>query len=84
MNNKKNTLSSSKNISSHLREQIRHSITENKISEMLNKIDNPIEYINAITKLLPYAIGKIKATETESIEDNEKIVICLNLNEEKL
>ena len=30
---------------------------------MLDKIDSPTEYINAITKLLPYSIGKVKAYE---------------------
>ena len=32
----------------------------NKIREMLNKIEDCVEYINEITKLLPYAIGKKK------------------------
>jgi hypothetical protein len=37
--------------------------------EMLDKIDSPTEYINAITKLLPYSIGKVKAFEdVEEIE----------------
>ena len=31
--------------------------------EMLDKIDSPTEYINAISKLLPYSIGKVKAYE---------------------
>ena len=36
---------------------------------MLDKIDSPTEYINAITKLLPYSIGKIKSyEEVEEIE----------------
>ena len=35
----------------------------NKIMEMLDKIDSPTEYINAISKLLPYSIGKVKAYE---------------------
>ena len=30
---------------------------------MLNQITNPTEYINAVSKLLPYAIGKKKAYE---------------------
>ena len=37
--------------------------------EMLDKIDSPTEYINAISKLLPYSIGKVKAyEEVEEIE----------------
>ena len=43
-----------------LRKIINESIDPNKIREMLNKIEDPIDYINAITNLLPYAIGKIK------------------------
>ena len=31
---------------------------------MLNKITNPTEYINAVSKLLPYAIGKKKRNRT--------------------
>ena len=39
---------------------------------MLDKIDSPTEYINAISKLLPYSIGKIKAYEdVEEIEPRE-------------
>ena len=46
--------------------------------EMLDKIDSPTEYINAITKLLPYSIGKVKPYE--EIEEREPIdinIICL-------
>ena len=46
-----------------LREQISLAINGNKLSEMLNQITNPTEYINAVSKLLPYAIGKKKAYE---------------------
>ena len=46
-----------------IREHISQSIDGNKIKEMLDKIDSPTEYINAITKLLPYSIGKVKAYE---------------------
>jgi len=43
---------------------------------MLDKIDSPTEYINAISKLLPYSIGKIKAYE--EIEEIEPIDIKIN------
>tara|TARA_X000000368_G_scaffold15230_1_gene12076 strand:- start:910 stop:1095 length:186 start_codon:yes stop_codon:yes gene_type:complete len=37
--------------------------------DMLDKIDSPTEYINTISKLLPYSIGKIKPyEEVEEIE----------------
>ena len=48
-----------------IREHISQAIDGNKIKEMLEKIESPTEYINAISKLLPYSIGKIKAYETE-------------------
>ena len=52
-----------------IREHISQAIDGNKIMEMLDKIDSPTEYINAISKLLPYSIGKIKAyEEVEEIE----------------
>ena len=49
-----------------------------KIKEMLNQIENPIDYINAITKLLPYAIGKKKTIE--DIEETEPISILINID----
>jgi len=52
-----------------IREHISQSIDGNKIKEMLDKIDSPTEYINAISKLLPYSIGKVKSyEEIEEIE----------------
>ena len=46
---------------------------------MLNQITNPTEYINAVSKLLPYAIGKKKAYE--EIEEMEPIVVNINFTE---
>ena len=46
-----------------IREHISNAIDGNKIKEMLEKIESPTEYINAISKLLPYSIGKVKAYE---------------------
>jgi len=43
-----------------IREHISQAIDGNKIMEMLDKIESPTEYINAVTKLLPYLIGKVK------------------------
>ena len=54
-----------------IREHISQAIDGNKI--MLDKIDSPTEYINAISKLLPYSIGKVKAYE--EIEEREPINI---------
>ena len=61
-----------------LRNIINESIDPNKIREMLDKIENPVEYINAITKLLPYAIGKKKTIE--DIEETEPISILINID----
>jgi len=62
-----------------IREYISQAIDGNKI--MLDKIDNPTEYINAVTKLLPYSIGKIKAYE--EIEEIEPISININFVDTK-
>ena len=59
-----------------IREHISQAIDGNKIMEMLDKIDSPTEYINAISKLLPYSIGKVKAYE--EIEEIEPISININ------
>ena len=61
-----------------LRNIINESIDPNKIREMLEKIENPVEYINAITKLLPYAIGKKKTIE--DTEETEPISILINID----
>ena len=59
-----------------IREHISQAIDGNKIMEMLDKIESPTEYINAISKLLPYSIGKVKAYE--EIEEREPISININ------
>ena len=59
-----------------IREHISQAIDGNKIMEMLDKIDSPTEYINAITKLLPYSIGKVKTYE--EIEEIEPIDIKIS------
>ena len=65
-----------------LRKIINESIDPNKIREMLNQIENPIDYINAITKLLPYAIGKKKTIE--ETEDSEIISIFINIEGQEI
>jgi len=59
-----------------IREHISQAIDGNKIMEMLDKIDSPTEYITAITKLLPYSIGKVKPYE--EIEEIEPIDIKIS------
>ena len=65
-----------------LRKIINESIDPNKIREMLNKIEDPVEYINAITKLLPYSIVKKKTIE--DTEDSEPINILINIDGKKI
>ena len=65
-----------------LRKIINESIDPAKIREMLNKIEDPVEYINAITKLLPYAIGKKKTIE--DTEDSEPISILINIDGQEI
>ena len=56
-------------------------IDPNKIREMLNKTEDPIDYINAITKLLPYAIGKKKMIE--DVQEIEPISVNINFVDTK-
>ena len=65
-----------------LRNIINESIDPEKIREMLDKIENPVEYINAITKLLPYAIGKKKTIE--DTEETEPISILINIDGQEI
>ena len=64
-----------------LRKIINESIDPNKIREMLNKIEDPIDYINAIKKLLPYAIGKKKMVE--DVQEIEPISVNINFLDTK-
>ena len=51
---------------------------------MLDKIESPTEYINAISKLLPYAVGKKKAyEEVEEIEHREIKITFVDTKEEE-
>ena len=62
-----------------IREHISQAIDGNKIMEMLDKIESPTEYINAVTKLLPYSIGKVKPyEEIEEIEHREIKITTLS------
>ena len=65
-----------------LRKIINESIDPNKIREMLDKIEDPIDYINAITKLLPYAIGKKKTIE--DVQDTEPINLVINIDVQEI
>ena len=64
-----------------IREHISQAIDGNKIKEMLDKIESPTEYINAISKLLPYAVGKKKAYE--EVEEIEPIDVKIRFVDSK-
>ena len=64
-----------------LRNIINESIDPNKIKEILDKIEDPVEYINAITKLLPYAIGKKKMIE--DVQEIEPIDVVITFVDTK-
>ena len=65
--------------SQEIRNQINEAIDIEKLEDMLNQIDNPIDYINAITKLLPYIVGKKKTIE--DVQFSEPISIVINIDE---
>ena len=68
-----------------IREHISQAIDGTKIMEMLDKIDSPTEYINAISKLLPYSIGKVKAyEEVEEIEPMDIKITFVNTDGEEI
>ena len=64
-----------------IREHISQAIDGIKIKDMLDKIESPTEYINAISKLLPYAVGKKKAYE--EMDEIEPITINFNLGDKE-
>ena len=59
-----------------LRELIYKAIDTDKIKCMLNQIEDPVDYINAVSKLLPYIVGKVKPIENEQREHRD---ITINL-----
>ena len=59
-----------------LRELILKAIDTDKIKCMLNQIEDPVDYINAVSKLLPYIAGKVKPIESEQREHRD---ITINL-----
>ncbi len=61
---------------------INESIDPNKNREMVDKIEDPGEYMNEIKKLLPYAIGKKKTIE--DTEDSEPISILINIDGQEI
>ena len=59
-----------------LRELSSKAIDTDKIKYMLNQIEDPVDYINAVSKLLPYVAGKVKPIENVE-RDHRDIIINL-------
>ena len=48
---------------------------------MLNKIEEPMGYINAASKLLPYCLPKVKPIDVE-MNETQPLVINIELDNE--
>ena len=57
-----------------IREFISKAIDTDKIKCMLNQIEEPIDYINAVSKLLPYVAGKVKPIENVEREHRDIVI----------
>ena len=49
--------------------------------EMLNRKEEPTDYINSVSKLLPYCLPKVKPVDVE-LNETEPIVINIQLDNE--
>ena len=63
-------------VTKELREVLSKAIDTDKIKDKLNQIEDPVDYINAVSKLLPYITGKVKPIENEQREQRD---ITINL-----
>ena len=66
----------SNKLTKNVRECISKAIDTDRINDALNQITDPLDYINAVSKLLPYVIGKVKPTE-DIERDHREITINL-------
>ena len=57
-----------------IREVISKAIETDKIVDMLNQITDPLDYLNAVSKLLPYLAGKVKPIEELKLERGDVII----------
>ena len=65
-----------------IREFISKSIDTDKIKYMLNLIEDPVDYINAVSKLLPYVAGKVKPIENVEREHRDITITLVPYNKE--
>ena len=65
-----------------LRELISKAIDTDKIKCMLNQIEDPVDYINAVSKLLPYIAGKVKPIDIMQEEDRNIVINIVPYEEE--
>ena len=66
-----------------IREVISKAIDKDKIIEMLNQMSNPTDYINAVSKLLPYVAGKVKPIEPIKEEKNPITIQIIPFDEKE-
>ena len=64
-----------------VRELLSSALDTNKIKEMLERIEEPTDYINAISKLLPYCVPKVKPIDAE-MDNREPMVINLHIDDD--
>ena len=57
-----------------IREFISKAIDTDKIKDKLNQIEDPVDYINAVSKLLPYVAGKVKPIENNKEERGDVFI----------
>lgn len=70
------------NTTKEVREVLSTFVEPNKLKEVLEQINDPVDYINAISKLLPYCLPKMKAIDNK-IEEKEQIIVNVQLTDEE-
>jgi hypothetical protein len=65
-------------IATNIREYIKDSIDLNKLNESLECLDVGSDYIQGLTKLLPFVLPRLNAIEMASIEELEKGIHLLS------
>ena len=61
-------------VTKDLREVLSKAIDTDKIKDKLNQIEDPVDYINAVSKLLPYITGKVKPIENIEREHRDIVI----------
>jgi len=67
-------LGTSNKLTKYVRECISKAIDIDRVNDALNQITDPLDYINEVSKLLPYFIGKVKPTEDIESEHRDIVI----------